>query len=137
MASWAMKGLSANFPLALDAAHDRVIVVCRRPPKLGLFRPQDGQLIAEAVTCEDSDDAFLDAMRARIYVTKEQERLCQYLAVLAAILLAAAAGNTTRSPQRRLPGTYDHDEPRGTIQHWPQLQTSLHRTRTVNAWPPN
>jgi hypothetical protein len=68
VARWPMKGLAANFPLALDAAHDRVVVVFRRPAKLGLFRPQDGQLIAEADTCDDSDDVFLDAMRARIYV---------------------------------------------------------------------
>jgi hypothetical protein len=68
VASWAMKGLAANFPLVLDAAHDGVIVIFRRPARLGLFRARDGQLIAEAITCEDSDDAFLDAARARIYV---------------------------------------------------------------------
>jgi DNA-binding beta-propeller fold protein YncE len=69
VASWPLKGLAANFPLALDDAHQRTIVVFRHPSKLGIFRAQDGQLITEVPTCADADDVFLDASRARIYVT--------------------------------------------------------------------
>ena len=66
--SWPMAGLRANFPLAWDDAHQRVIAVFRHPAKLGVFRPPDGQLITATATCGDADDVFLDARRARIYV---------------------------------------------------------------------
>jgi hypothetical protein len=67
--SWPLADLRANFPLAWDEAHQRVIVIFRRPSKLGIFRPQDGQLVTAATTCGDADDVFLDARRSRIYVT--------------------------------------------------------------------
>jgi DNA-binding beta-propeller fold protein YncE len=69
LTSWPMKRLAANFPLALDEAHKRVIVIFRRPSTLGIFRSDDGQLITQAATCADADDTFLDASRNRIYVT--------------------------------------------------------------------
>jgi YVTN family beta-propeller protein len=68
-ASWSLKGLAANFPLALDDVNKRAIVIFRHPSKIGIFRSGGGQLIAEAATCADADDVFLDAARARVYVT--------------------------------------------------------------------
>jgi len=69
VASWPMKQLTSNFPLVLDDIHKRVIVVFRHPSMLGIFRPDDGRLIAKSATCGDADDAFLDSSRDRIYVT--------------------------------------------------------------------
>src|SRR5262249_14751377 len=39
-----------------------------RPARLGVFALDTGRLIADRPTCDDSDDVFLDAHRARLYV---------------------------------------------------------------------
>jgi len=68
VASWPTGALHANFPLALDPAHDRLIAVFRHPATVGVFDTQSGRLLASVGTCGDSDDAFLDPKRARLYV---------------------------------------------------------------------
>src|SRR5215469_515292 len=68
IASWPNGPLSANFPLALDAARQRVLSIFRRPPVLAAFQFQDGKRIAAVETCGDSDDAFIDGKRNLIYV---------------------------------------------------------------------
>lgn len=69
IASWQTGALRANFPLALDEAHQRVLVVFRHPATLGVFRMADGQLLANVGTCEDADDVFIDEKRKLIYVS--------------------------------------------------------------------
>jgi YVTN family beta-propeller protein len=59
---------AANFPMALDAAERRLIVVFRRPAKLAAFT-EAGAVAAEAATCGDADDVFVDPRRGRIYVS--------------------------------------------------------------------
>ena len=66
--SWPDGSLSANYALALDPAHQRVLAVFRRPPVLGAFQTQDGKRIATVEVCGDSDDAFLDGKRSLVYV---------------------------------------------------------------------
>jgi hypothetical protein len=68
IARWTTGGLRANFPLALDERLDRVLTVFRRPAKLGVFRIEDGRLLASFDTCRDSDDVFVDTKRNRVYV---------------------------------------------------------------------
>jgi hypothetical protein len=68
IASWPNGSLSANYPLALDPAHQRVLSIFRHPPTLGPFQAQDGKRIATVETCGDSDDAFLDGKRDLVYV---------------------------------------------------------------------
>lgn len=68
IATWRTGSLRENFPLALDERHGRVLVVFRRPAKLGVFRARDGRLLASLDTCRDADDLFLDPKRARVYV---------------------------------------------------------------------
>jgi hypothetical protein len=68
VASWRTGALRANFPLALDETHGRLITVFRHPPKLGIYRARDGRLVAALDTCGDSDDVFVDSRRSRIYV---------------------------------------------------------------------
>ena len=58
----------ANFPMALDSANGRVLVVSRNPPKLIVFA-EDGSSIAKLDTCADSDDLFVDRKRKRVYVS--------------------------------------------------------------------
>lgn len=68
VASWPNGPLGANYPLALDPAHQRVLSIFRAPPMLGVFQAQDGKRIATVETCGDSDDAFVDARRSLVYV---------------------------------------------------------------------
>jgi YVTN family beta-propeller protein len=68
VAAWRTPGLRWNFPLALDPS-GHVLVVFRFPARLGVFRAQDGQLVAAVPTCGDSDDLFVDTKRNRVYVS--------------------------------------------------------------------
>jgi DNA-binding beta-propeller fold protein YncE len=68
IASWPTREASANFPMALDTAGKRVIVVFRRPAKLVAF-DESGTVVAEIATCGDADDVFVDPRRNRIYVS--------------------------------------------------------------------
>src|SRR5215813_7570152 len=68
IASWPNGDLSANYPLALDPARQRVVSIFRHPPILAAFQAQDGKRIATVETCGDSDDAFIDGKRNLVYV---------------------------------------------------------------------
>jgi YVTN family beta-propeller protein len=67
-ATWPMHA-GGNFPMALRPAAQHVVVVFRRPAKLGVFTMADGASVASPDTCGDSDDVFDDARRDRIYVS--------------------------------------------------------------------
>jgi hypothetical protein len=60
--------LRANFPLALDAEHGRVISVFRHPAHLQAYEMSSGHALDGADVCTDSDDVFVDAKRRRVYV---------------------------------------------------------------------
>ena len=49
--SWSTDKLHANFPLAIDEAHQRVLVAFRSPPALGEFDLQSGALTATVPSC--------------------------------------------------------------------------------------
>jgi len=68
VASWSNGPLSANYPLALDPLHQRVLSVFRHPSVLAALQAQDGRRVATIETCGDSDDAFVDGKRNLIYV---------------------------------------------------------------------
>ncbi len=68
IASWPNGNLRANFPLALDPAHQRVLSIFRHPPTLAAFQAQAGKRTATIETCGDSDDAYIDGKRNLIYV---------------------------------------------------------------------
>jgi YVTN family beta-propeller protein len=67
--SWPMQSLRSNFPMALDAEGQRVLVVFRSPPTLMALSTQDGHVIAKIETCGDADDVFVDPKRHRVYVS--------------------------------------------------------------------
>jgi YVTN family beta-propeller protein len=68
-ASWHLPELHANFPMALDAAHDIAAVVFRNPARLVIFDVRTGKPTRTLTTCGDSDDVFFDAKRRRVYVS--------------------------------------------------------------------
>jgi YVTN family beta-propeller protein len=68
VANWPMQSLHANFPLALDGAHPRVISVFREPARLEAFDMKTGARLGGADACSDADDVFVDAKRDRVYV---------------------------------------------------------------------
>jgi len=67
--SWKPTGLRSNFPLAIDAARQQVLVVFRGPPRLGEFDSTSGALMSSVDTCGDSDDLFPDIQRGRLYIS--------------------------------------------------------------------
>jgi len=69
VAAWSTDSLHANFPMALDKPHDRVLAIFRHPAKMAVFGAQDGRILTSIGTCADADDVFFDAKRNRIYVS--------------------------------------------------------------------
>jgi len=67
-ASWPAGRWSANYPMAIDADSQTVISVFRRPARIVRYSKKDGSVLDEKVVCDDADDVFVDAKRARIYV---------------------------------------------------------------------
>jgi chromate transporter len=66
--SWPTANLHANYPLAIDAANGRVLAIFRHPARLQAFDLRAGKPLNGTAVCGDSDDAFVDAKRNRIYV---------------------------------------------------------------------
>lgn len=67
--SWPTQPLRENFPLAIDAAHQRVLVMFRSPPKLAAFDIRNGAMLGASDACSDADDVFVDEKRGRVYVS--------------------------------------------------------------------
>jgi YVTN family beta-propeller protein len=66
---WPLTAGGANFPMALDHVRRQILVIFRTPAQLGVFSITDGKPIAITETCGDADDLFIDAKRARVYVS--------------------------------------------------------------------
>ena len=62
-------GNGTNFPMALEEIANHVLVVFRRSPRLVAFAAASGEPVANAETCGDADDVFVDARRRRVYVS--------------------------------------------------------------------
>jgi DNA-binding beta-propeller fold protein YncE len=69
IAKWQMADGGANFPMALDQVRRQILVIFRTPAQFGVFSMKDGTPIAVIETCGDADDLFIDAKRARVYVS--------------------------------------------------------------------
>jgi len=68
IATWQLEA-QANFPMALDEADHRLLVVTRRPPLLVVLNTESGKQVASYPTVGDADDAFYDAAHKRVYVS--------------------------------------------------------------------
>jgi hypothetical protein len=69
VASWTVRGLGGNFPLAIDGSRTAVAAVFRHPAKLALLDAKTGAATQQLDTCGDADDVFFDTKRRRIYVS--------------------------------------------------------------------
>jgi YVTN family beta-propeller protein len=58
-----------NYAMALDNEKGRVFVVFRNPAKFVALAKDTGAAVAEADTCGDVDDLFVDAKRQRVYIS--------------------------------------------------------------------
>ena len=67
VSSWTTGGPEANYPMALDEANHRLIVVCRNPPRMVVLDSSSGKVTAIVPAVGDCDDVFYDAARKRIY----------------------------------------------------------------------
>jgi len=65
---WPLKSGKANYPMALDEADHRLFVVTRKPAQLVVLDTDNGGMVASVPCVSDSDDAYYDAARKRIYV---------------------------------------------------------------------
>jgi DNA-binding beta-propeller fold protein YncE len=69
IASWPLRGLGANFPMAIDAVRKQVLVAFRSPPRLGIFGLSSGDRQGVVDICRDADDVFVDPQRGRVYLS--------------------------------------------------------------------
>ena len=68
VATWTLEA-QANFPMTLDEADHRLLVVTRRPARLVAIDTGSGKTTASVPTVGDADDAFYDSARKRVYVS--------------------------------------------------------------------
>jgi DNA-binding beta-propeller fold protein YncE len=59
----------ANFPMTLDEADNRLLVVTRHPARLIVLDTKSGKTVTSVPTVGDADDAFYDAAHKRVYVS--------------------------------------------------------------------
>ena len=69
LAKWGVADAQANFPMALDEADRRLLVVYREPALLAVLDTRSGAPVARLPACGDTDDVFLDAKRERVYLS--------------------------------------------------------------------
>ncbi|HET9149929.1 MAG TPA: hypothetical protein VFO61_05550 [Alphaproteobacteria bacterium] len=69
IAAWSIGARGSNFPMAVGPGGRAVYSVFRSPPHLVQFDSGSGAIAAEAETCGDADDVFVDAKRGRLYVS--------------------------------------------------------------------
>lgn len=67
LANWPMRK-GGNFAMTIDRERSRVLLAYRSPAELAVFS-MDGKAIANAETCGDVDDLFVDTKRGRVYVS--------------------------------------------------------------------
>lgn len=67
--TWPVTQATANFPMALDEANQRLFVGCRTPAQLLVYDTTSGQVVAPLPIVGDTDDVFYDADTQRVYVS--------------------------------------------------------------------
>jgi DNA-binding beta-propeller fold protein YncE len=69
VARWSTDDAAANYPMALDEAEKRLLVVCRSPARLLVLDTDSGAIVARRPAVGDADDVFYDATARRVYVS--------------------------------------------------------------------
>ena len=57
-----------NFPMALDEANHRLLIVTRTPPRLVVYDTSSGKVVATQPCVADVDDLYYDANHKRVYI---------------------------------------------------------------------
>jgi hypothetical protein len=65
---WPLKGLRANYAMALNEEDHRLFTVTRKTPMMVVLDTQTGSEVARLRAAGECDDVFFDASRKRIYV---------------------------------------------------------------------
>ncbi len=68
IATWFLEARS-NFPMALDEADQRLMVVARSPARLIVLDTSSGNAVMSVPTVGDADDLFYDATHKRVYIS--------------------------------------------------------------------
>jgi DNA-binding beta-propeller fold protein YncE len=68
IATWSIEA-AANFPMALDEAQHRLLVVTRKPPRLIVLDTESGKAVASEPAVGDADDIFYDTAHKRAYIS--------------------------------------------------------------------
>jgi DNA-binding beta-propeller fold protein YncE len=68
IATWPLQA-AANFPMVLDDANHRLLVVTRRPARLVVLDSESGKQVASYPSVGDADDLFYDAAHKRVYIS--------------------------------------------------------------------
>jgi len=87
IASWSTANLRSNYPMALDAPRNRVLVAFRQPTTLVAYDAASGAVQERVEICGDADDVFIDTRRSYVYVACGQGVID---------VLAPRDGHTTR-----------------------------------------
>jgi hypothetical protein len=61
---WPVTSASSNYPMALDEAHHRLLIGCRRPARMLVIDTETGKQTASVEIVGDTDDLFYDAASA-------------------------------------------------------------------------
>lgn len=75
VATWAVPGAAANYPMALDEDARRLFVGARKPALLLVYDTESGRVVARQPIGGDVDDIFFDAARKLLYVICGEGRI--------------------------------------------------------------
>jgi WD40 repeat protein len=101
-----------NFPMALDEADHRLMIVTRTPPRLVVYDTNSGKVVATQPCVADVDDLYYDANHKRVYIPGGQGFIDVFqqndadhyerLAKIPSIVGARTAGYTPRVGKKGL-----------------------------------
>ncbi len=89
VAAWPLKGVGANFPMALDEGNHRLFIGCRTPARLLVLDTESGNVVAALDCAGDVDDVFYDPAAKRIYLSGGEGRLTVLAQIVGEFLLAS------------------------------------------------
>jgi len=78
LADWPVKEAMDNFPMALDEAHRRLFVACRRPARLLVLNVDSGIVSAHLPAAGGADELFYDPIHARLYALSGEGHISVY-----------------------------------------------------------
>ena len=65
---WPLKGLRANYAMALDEEDHRLFTITRKTPMMVVLNTQTGAEVARLRAAGECDDVYFDASRKRVYI---------------------------------------------------------------------